>query len=147
MQLLMGLGIRLLVPRHRIGIALVALNEAGQVFMLRHVFHPYAPWGLPGGWMGRGESPEQCILREVWEETGLTAELGPVVHAVYDDRPPHLVLAYSGRLLPGSITLSGEILESAWFAPDALPEPLYDFTRDAIRKAVVVPWPAVPGGD
>ena len=28
-------------------------------------------WGSPGGWREPGESVAECVLREVWEETGL----------------------------------------------------------------------------
>jgi 8-oxo-dGTP diphosphatase len=30
-------------------------------------------WDAPGGKLAAGESPEQCVLREIWEETGLRA--------------------------------------------------------------------------
>lgn len=136
MQRLMRLGIRVFVPRHRIGATLIAFNEQDEILMLRHVFHPHAPWGPPGGWMGRNESPETCLVREVREETGLDAIIGPVIHAEQDSHPHHVTIAYMGETRPGPITLSEEILEARWFAPDDLPEPLYNFVREAIRRAV-----------
>lgn len=133
---LMLLGIRVFVPRQRMGIVMVVLDEQDRVLMLRHVFHPNFPWGLPGGWLGRNESPAEAVVREVKEETGLTAVLGPVVQVRREDHPPHIGMAYMGRVLPGEIKLSGEIIEAAWFAVDELPEPLLPFMRDAILKAV-----------
>lgn len=120
--------------------------------MLRHVFHPYIPWGLPGGWLGRNEDPAAGVLRELKEETGLTAVLGPVVHVAHDSNPPHVAIAFSGRVQSGSFRLSPEIMEAAWFPIDALPTSLLPFMRDAINAAVgthsVLPIPAttlVPG--
>ena len=45
------------------------LMTQGQVLLVEHVFHPYAPWGLPGGWIDRNESPSQtAVIRELQEE-------------------------------------------------------------------------------
>lgn len=136
MQRLMVLGIRAIVPRHRIGIAVVALNGEGQVLMLKHVFHPYAPWGLPGGWLDRGESPRRGALRELREETGLSARLGQVLHISRQPDPDAVNIAFLACELEGEMQLSSEIIDARWFAADALPEPLFVFTRDAIEAAV-----------
>lgn len=132
----MRLGIRVVVPRHRIGVTLIPFNEQDEILLLRHVFHPHAPWGPPGGWMARHESPEACLVREVKEETGLVATIGSVIHVEQDSHPHHITIAFEGEIRPGPVTLSEEILEAKWFALDSLPEPLYEFVREAIRRAV-----------
>ena len=133
---LMKWAIRLIIPRHRVGVVLVVMNEMEQVLMLRHVFHPYAPWGLPGGWLNRHESPAEGVLRELKEETGLTAVLDTILFADRQPNPPHLGIAYRGHLQSGSIELSGEIIEADWFSFDTLPEPLLPFHRDVLETAV-----------
>ena len=50
-------------------------NHAGQVLMVEHVFRPDYVWGLPGGWVNRGENPAYTIEREVKEELNLTVEV------------------------------------------------------------------------
>lgn len=43
-----------------------------QVLLLRRIKEPFAGlWTAPGGKLAAGETPEQAIVREVWEETGL----------------------------------------------------------------------------
>lgn len=55
-------------------------------------------WELPGGRLEAGESPEECVRREVLEETGLDVEVGDLldawVHQVRADRSV-LVLTFS----------------------------------------------------
>ncbi len=136
LQRLMVWGVYLVVPRHQIGINMVALDDQGRVLLLKHVFHPTAPWGLPGGWLGRREDPKQCVLRELREETGLTAVPGPVLLTEYNDRPPHISIIFLAHVEPGPVTLSSEILEVRWFSPDALPYPLMPVTYRVIDTAV-----------
>ncbi len=72
---LLALAVRLSAPRHYVGAAGVIFNEAGQVLLMEHVFRAYYPWGLPGGWVERGESPAETVLREVEEELGLRVKV------------------------------------------------------------------------
>ncbi len=135
MRRAMKLGLILLVPRHRIGINLVGLDPDGRILLLKHVFHPFVPWGLPGGWLGRGEAPEECLLRELKEETGLTARLGPLLLTAMKHEPRHLVMVYAGFVDPAPLALSTEIMDAGWFCRDELPTPLLKATGEAIATA------------
>jgi ADP-ribose pyrophosphatase YjhB (NUDIX family) len=139
MRPLLALAVKVLVARHRAGVTLVCFNHEDHVLLLRHVFHPIAPWDLPGGWLERDESPAECALRELREETGLQARLGPVVRLARERTPSHLGITYMGRLNGSMLepVLSGEILEARWFAPEALPLKIRPATRQAIESAVM----------
>jgi ADP-ribose pyrophosphatase YjhB (NUDIX family) len=135
MDRLMVLGIRAVVPPVRIGVAIVGFNEREEVLMLRHVFHPATPWGLPGGWLAGGEAPGACALRELREEAGLAADLGPPVHIARDPYPDHIGIAYLGWVRSGTPTPGPEIIEARWFGLSDLPQPLLPFTSQAIAAA------------
>ncbi len=135
MKRLMDLGIRVFVAKRPVGVSLVLMAEDGRVLILRHVFHPYFPWALPGGWLKRHEPPQAGALRELKEETGLTAVLGPVLAIDDMPNPDHIGIIFLAYPQPGPISLSGEILEAEWFWPTDLPDML-PFHQRAIETAV-----------
>ena len=66
--------------RKKVGSQLL-LNPGGRAIVqnnlqeiLLHKRRDFGFWDLPGGGAEVGESAEQCVIREVYEETGLTVE-------------------------------------------------------------------------
>ncbi len=132
----MRLGIRVFVSRHRIGVGLVGFNNQNEVLLLKHVFHPGAPWGIPGGWLDRHETPAACALRELKEETGISAVLGPVIQITRDAPPTHLSIYYEADIEQDPVELSSEIIDWGWFDTDDMPGPMLPLVRLAIETAV-----------
>lgn len=136
--------IRLVQARFTVGAVGVILNDAGQLLLLKHVYHPRIGWGLPGGYVARHEDPATAVEREIREETGLQVRvLAPLQIGLGVNRD-HLDLAYLCRLVGENvIVLNGEILDYQWVLPTALPE-LLSFHERAIRQALALqegtPW-------
>ncbi|AFD25260.1 NUDIX hydrolase [Deinococcus gobiensis] len=112
----------------KVDVRAVVLNAAGEVLLTRE--REDGRWSLPGGWADPGESPRMIAVREVREETGrevravrLLAALDKAQHP----HPPDLWAVYKLFLLceltgpETAHTENIETLESAFFAPDALP--------------------------
>ena len=59
----------------RAGCSLLIVNDADQILLLLRDDNPEIPypnmWDIPGGHVEEGETPEECIVREMKEEMGL----------------------------------------------------------------------------
>ena len=98
----------------------------------------YDDWTLPKGKVDPDETPEECALREVKEETGFRCELGrPVGCTAYVDRRGRNKLAcywvmevMSGRFRPG-----GEVDRMAWLpVADAVKRLTYERDKALITQ-------------
>jgi len=98
----LALAVRWLVPRQHVGAVGAIFNEQGQVLLVKHVFRPIYPWGLPGGWLERGEDPARAVQRECAEELGLQVQVKQLLICEPQGHnsgvPPGLGLAYYCRL-------------------------------------------------
>jgi 8-oxo-dGTP diphosphatase len=125
--------------------AAVIRDEAGRVLLIRR--GDGSGWSLPGGVMEPGERLDQCLVREVQEETGLDVEpvrlIGvysdPAInHITYPNGDQiHIVNAtFECRVVGGQPRPDGdESLEVAYFAPNALPETLFPAHHIRIQDA------------
>ena len=66
----------------------IVKNENGEILLLkRHEKSINGPgkWELPGGKVDKGEFFDECLVREIKEETNLDARLGDFCEAIQDD--------------------------------------------------------------
>jgi ADP-ribose pyrophosphatase YjhB (NUDIX family) len=135
---LLVLTYRLTRSRYTAGVNGVLLNAEGKILLVKHVYHPKHPWGLPGGWVDRMEEPADTVVREFREEMGLEIVIvRPILIQKGQFWGSHLDMAFWVKV--GSenapIRLSPELLAYDWFAADALP-PLKHFDRRVIESAL-----------
>ncbi len=56
-------------------VGVVLINPAGLIFAGQRRDSDIPAWQMPQGGIDNGETPQQAALRELWEETGVTADL------------------------------------------------------------------------
>ncbi len=114
-------------PTHPVSVKGVVVHD-GQVLLL---LNERDEWELPGGRLEHGETPQQCLRREVLEEVGWPVDVGPLLDTwVYEVLPGRrvLIVTYACSTAPGlpSPRLSDEHRRAALFARgdlDGLPLP------------------------
>jgi 8-oxo-dGTP pyrophosphatase MutT (NUDIX family) len=135
------------VPVSVKGVLLRTIDASVEVLLLRN---ERDEWELPGGRPEAGETPEECLSREILEETGLMVEVGPCIeNGVLTVLPPHthramdvLISAYGCQLkspadTDASITLSNEHNAAGWICVENLAA-MSDMPE--IYKAAVLSW-------
>ncbi len=99
----------------RAGLILVARRGAAMSLPLK--------WEFPGGKIRPGETPEECLVREIKEELEtditITSSLPPATH----EYPEFAVTLFPfiGTLLPGQEPKCSEHAALAWLPPAELP--------------------------
>jgi len=101
----------------------------GKVLLARRGRPPLAGlWSLPGGLVEPGETMADAAAREVFEETGVSAEIGgiaDVIEIILNDEDGaverhYVLLSFAARWISGDGETSAEASDIAWLRPDEL---------------------------
>lgn len=112
-----------IVPQSVVAVVLSADKSAVLLIKRRDV----PMWALPGGGIDPGESPEDAVVREVSEETGLKVKIVRQV-ALYTpvNKLAKVTCLYECTSIDDSQPMQGEeTQEVAFFPLDALPTPFF----------------------
>lgn len=134
-----------------VAVGAVIFDEAEQVLLVKHVPQRQSfwqgKWICPGGRLRIGESIEQGILREIWEETRLQIRLsrplvpferiihgkeGVLLHVIYID--------YVAEKVGGELQAADDVGEAIWVPRSqlyALGAELHEDTRRLLDLAQV----------
>jgi len=121
-----------------VGVGAVIVDE-GRVVLVRRRFEPLkGHWSLPGGMVEVGETLEAAVAREMFEETGLEVEVGPVIE-VFDRitrdeeqrvRYHYVLVDYLCWHAGGSLRAGSDVDDAIWVDPELLAE--YSLTAKGI---------------
>jgi 8-oxo-dGTP diphosphatase len=124
----------------------IVFDRAGRVLLIRR--GDGRGWSLPGGMMEPGETIVECLVREVWEETGLEVEPARLVGVYSDPAYTHITYpngdqvhfvsaTFQCRVTGGELRADGEeSLAVAYFFPQDLPRPVVCDHEQRIHDAL-----------
>jgi 8-oxo-dGTP diphosphatase len=115
----------------------VVIHEDGQRLLL-HKREDFRVWGLPGGNIEVGETPEEAVIRETFEETGYHIRITELVGEYHRPQYRDLRYVYQGQVVGGFPLERGpETLAVSWFPLDGLPKTLAPSVREIVRDVFV----------
>lgn len=86
---------------YRYNVAIIIINDRGQAFWGKRCGQD--SWQFPQGGVNAGESAQEAMLRELYEETGLTAEKVDILAETRDWLKYRLPVRYRRRRRPLSL--------------------------------------------
>ena len=115
-------------------IAIVFAEEGSKVLVIKRRDVPI--WVLPGGGVDPQETPEEAVIREVFEETGLHVSIKRHVATYLPiNRLAHLTYLYECIQDAGALVTGNETREVGFYLLDTLPQPFFFLHRSWIEDA------------
>lgn len=103
--------------------ALVVAEQ--KILLVKRGIEPFRGyWGLPAGYQEYDESPEQTVIRETREETGVEVEVVRLFDVLYtrdDPRKRANLIAFCCRPIGGVLRAGDDAIDAAYFSLDRLP--------------------------
>lgn len=111
-----------------------------KILLVRRGIEPYKnAWALPGGFLRMHETTEQCIKRELYEETSLSPEVieqfGVFSALDRDPRERVISIAYYSLVKKSDVKGGDDASDARWFTMSELPDLAFDH-REILDKAL-----------
>ena len=98
------------------------IEQDGKYLLCQRAIPPRpGTWTLPAGFMENGETTEQAALREVWEESGVRAEIVAPYSIFSVPRISEVYIIFRARVLEATGQFGPETLDLRFFAPEEIP--------------------------
>jgi ADP-ribose pyrophosphatase YjhB (NUDIX family) len=130
------LSVRLSQSRFTVTTGAVVVDDDDRILLLKHVFRAGSGWGIPGGFMNKGEQPEAALRREVHEEVGLDLDRVELAFVRTLKQIGQVEIYFRAAPRGAPEPRSMEIKSADWFKLDELPAGLSRDQRKIIERVL-----------
>lgn len=113
---------------------IMCVSDGERLLLGRQAVWPEKRWSLLAGFVEPGESPEQTVVREVFEEAGVRVESVGYVKSQPWPMPMALMLGYDAYAPHQPVTLSDELQAARWFTAEELNDLIKDGSLQLPQK-------------
>ena len=97
----------------------VVRNSAGEIALIKQSYGQQETFVGVAGYMKPGETAEEAARREIREEIGISASGLRFLFSAWHSARGQLMLCFCADADTAEFTLSQEVREAKWFAPEA----------------------------
>jgi len=94
---------------------IVAVSDGERLLLGRQAGWPEGRWSVLAGFCEPGESLEQTVVREVWEEAGVRVDSCEYAGSQPWPFPASLMIGFHAQARPQPVTVGDELEAAAWF--------------------------------
>jgi mutator protein MutT len=119
----------------KVATGVILPRDGGIVLVQRAISPSYGKWVFPGGYVDRGETPEQAAAREAKEECGLEVKITRLVGLYAYPGNSVILTVYAGEVMGGTLAIDDESLAVQVFPPRDIPwtDLAFPSTTQALR--------------
>lgn len=116
------------------------VNDRDEILLIKRGVEPgIGKWALPSGFIEETEMPEQAVVRELREETGIRGRLGRLIGVYTEPTKMYgnvLLIAYELVIRGGRLRAGSDTTAAKFFPPDRLPMIPFAGHRAIIRESL-----------
>ncbi|MFF3426404.1 NUDIX domain-containing protein [Streptomyces sp. NPDC002602] len=132
-------------PLHSVSVAGIVIRDDGRVLVIRRADN--GAWEPPGGILERDERPEEGVVREVAEETGIAVEVERLTGVYKNLTLGVIALVFRCRPAGGAEQLSDESTAVRWLTPDEVEQSMKEVFAVRVADALDCTVPHVRSHD
>ena len=129
--------------RPGVGVLAILMCKNNVLLGKRKGSHGHGEWSFPGGHLEFNETPEECVKRELMEETGIElndmtpCDMGYTNDIFYDDKK-HYITIYKlfnvNNMIVAEVKEPNKCFEWLWADINNLPQPQFLSVKNYIHK-------------